>query len=356
MRTEHGWLSALALSLLLAACGRGGSGGDKPQAVGLTTLAVSERRSVLRYPGRVRASEDVSLAFRVSGTIGRMLVEEGERVEAGQLLAELEAGDYEVQLQAAEAEYARVKAEAERVIALYEDSGTTANAYDKAVYGLRQMEAKLRHSQDELSYTRLTAPFAGYVQSCLRDAHETVGAGSPVITLVSTDAPRVEISLSASDYARRSEFSAFSCSFDIFPGQTYSLSPIGIAPKANANQLYTMRLRLEAGEGPLPAPGMNTTVSIRLREGDEVAYAVPTGAILEEGGGSSLLLFSRKDSTVHSVPVTVIRLLGDGTSLVSSPSLKAGDEVVSSGVHHVREGERVRPMPRESETNVGGLL
>ncbi|MCD8266365.1 MAG: efflux RND transporter periplasmic adaptor subunit [Prevotellaceae bacterium] len=356
MKTVYFRLACLAVAVLLASCGGGGKQERRAQAVRLTTLAAQEGREVLQYPGRVKPKEDVSLAFRVSGTIRRMLPKEGERVAKGQLLAELDPGDYEVQLQATEAEYRQVKAEAERVMALYRDSGTTANAYDKAVYGLRQMEAKLRHSQDELSYTRLTAPFTGCVQKRLREAHETVGAGSPVLTLISTDAPEVEISLSAADYARRSEFSAFSCAFDVYPGQTYELSPIGIAPKANANQLYTMRLRLETGEGPLPAPGMNTTVSIHLRASEQEAYPVPTEAILEEGGRCSLLLFSPKDSTVHSVPVTVRRLLSDGTSLVSSPSLKAGDEVVSSGVHHVRDGEQVRPMARESETNVGGLL
>lgn len=58
------------------------------------------------------------------------------------MLAELDPTDYQVQLDATEAEYRQIKAEAERVIALYQENGTTPNTYDKAVYGLKQITSK----------------------------------------------------------------------------------------------------------------------------------------------------------------------------------------------------------------------
>ncbi len=313
-------------------------------------------QTLLQFPGRVKAAQDVALAFRVSGTITRMHVKEGERVVKGQLLAELDDVDYQVQLQATEAEYKQVKAEAERVMALYKDSGTTANAYDKAVYGLKQISAKYQHAQDEVAYTRLTAPFSGQVQKRLFDAHETVGAGTPIVTLVGTEAPEVEINLPAADYINRNEFDQYHCTFDVYPEVQYPLQPIGIAPKANANGLYTMRLRLEVGDRPLPPPGMNTTVTIHLGEEEETVFAVPTTALRQENGRTSLFLLNKKDSTVRTVEVNVARLLTDGESIVSGAGLKTDDEIVTSGVHHIHEGEKVQPMGEASETNVGGLL
>ena len=75
--------------------------------------------------GKVKAAQDISLAFRVSGTISKIHVKDGARVQEGQLLAELDPTDYQVQLDATEAEYQQIKAEAERVMALYKDNGTT---------------------------------------------------------------------------------------------------------------------------------------------------------------------------------------------------------------------------------------
>ena len=119
------------------------------------------------FPGKVKAAQDISLAFRVSGTISKIHVKDGARVQEGQLLAELDPTDYQVQLDATEAEYQQIKAEAERVMALYKDNGTTPNANDKAVYGLKQITAKYKHHKDQLAYTRLYAPFNGYVQKRL---------------------------------------------------------------------------------------------------------------------------------------------------------------------------------------------
>ena len=54
-------------------------------------------------------------------------------------------------------------------MALYKDNGTTPNANDKAVYGLKQITAKYKHHKDQLAYTRLYAPFNGYVKNaCLK--------------------------------------------------------------------------------------------------------------------------------------------------------------------------------------------
>ena len=92
-----------------------------------------------------------------------MHVNDGTYVRKGQLLAELDPTDYQVQLDATEAEYKQIKAEAERVMALYKDNGTTPSANDKAVYGLKQITAKYRHHKDQLGYTRLYAPFSGYI-------------------------------------------------------------------------------------------------------------------------------------------------------------------------------------------------
>lgn len=356
MRRLNFLLTAI-LIIGLASCGRRPQHTEHLPAVKIDTVLSAERQTSLQFPGRVKAAQDISLAFRVSGTIGRMHVNDGTYVRKGQLLAELDPTDYRIQLDAAEAEYQRVKAEAERVMALYKENVTTPDANDKAVYGLKQITAKYNHAKDQLEYTRLYAPFSGYVQKRLFDAHETVAAGMPVVTVISEETPEVEINLPAVEYIRRRQFSYYYCTFDVYPNQKYALDLISVTPKANANQLYTMRLRLKTGEKQaVPSPGMNTMVTIECAEGEVRNLSVPGGAILRENGRTGVFLYNASDQTIRRCDVTVTRLLSDGRCLVTSGELKPGDLIVVSGVRHVKDGERVEPLLPAAETNVGGLL
>lgn len=351
--------------LSLLSCHSGSKTHEEPQTVKLDTVMSDNDRTSLQYPGKVKAAQDVSLAFRVSGTIRKIHVEDGARVHAGQLLAELDPTDYQVQLDATEAEYRQIKAEAERVMALYKENGTTPNANDKAVYGLKQITAKYQHHKDQLEYTRLYAPFGGIIQKRLFEAHETIGAGMPVVSMISNGTPEVEINLPAAEYIRRGQFSRYHCAFDIYPGEVYPLEFISITPKANANQLYTMRLRFRLPDGekrlpaagkPLPSPGMNTMVTICCDADGVHSLSVPSSAIWQKEGKTKVFVYDPDEKAVRSREVTVVRLLGNGRCIVTSDNLKAGELVVSAGVHHIEEGEYVKPLPPVTQTNIGGLL
>ena len=345
------------LAVLLTSCGQRVQNTDSKPAVKIDTVLSADRQIALQFPGRVKAAQDISLSFRVSGTIQYMHVNDGAYVRKGQLLAELDPTDYQIQLDATEAEYQSVKAEAERVMALYKENVTTPDANDKAVYGLRQITAKYNHAKDQLAYTRLYAPFSGYVQKRLFDSHETVAAGMPVVSIISEGSPEVEINLPAVEYIRRQQFTRYYCTFDIYPHQRYALKLISVTPKANANQLYTMRLQLKKEDKQaVPSPGMNTMVTIECSEGDVRNLSVPGGAILRENGRTSIFLYDASSHAIRRCDVTVTRLLSDGRCLITSDGANPGDLVVASGVHHVKEGEQVEPLLPATETNVGGLL
>lgn len=340
----------------LSSCKERTTSKTQVKIVKIDTVRTESSQTLLQYPGKVKAAEDVSLAFRVSGTIRKIHVQDGQPVKAGQLLAELDPTDYQIQLDATEAQYKQVKSEAERVIALYNDGGTTPVAYDKAVYGLKQITALYEHHKDELSYTKLYAPFSGFVQKHLFEAHETVGAGMPVLQMVGKGTPEVEINLPAAEYIRREQFGNYQCTFDIYPGKVYALKPIGITHKANANQLYTMRLQLLTEGLEMPSAGMNTMVSIRLNDGQSHEMKISTNAVLQIDGRSFVFVYHPETSTVQSEEVTLLRLTSDGNCIITSSALKPGNIVVSAGVHAIRNGEQVKPMLPASETNVGGLL
>lgn len=351
------FLFASVCIALLFSCGHRPQAVETKVTVKIDTVVAADEQASLQFPGRVKATQDINLAFRVSGTILHMKVAEGAYVRKGQLLAELDPTDYQIQLDATEAEYLRVKAEAERVMALYKENVTTPDANDKAVYGLKQMTAKYNHAKDQLEYTRLYAPFNGYVQKRLFDSHETVGAGMPVLSMISEGKPEVEINLPAVEYIRRQQFVGYHCTFDVYPHQRYALDLISVTPKANANQLYTMRLLLNGAAGqPLPSPGMNAMVTIECATESGHVCSVPSGAVARKEDRTIIFLYNESDRTIHACEVEIIRLMSNGRMMVTSDKLKPGDLIVASGVRHVKDGDRVEPILPASSTNVGGLL
>lgn len=356
MRIIYSILTNLCLLCLVASCSNGTQRQTRVPSVKVDTVVANGERTFLQFPGRVKAAQDVDLAFRVSGTIEKIYVTDGVSVRAGQLLAEMDPSDYKIQLAATEAKYKQIKAEAERVIALYKDGGSTPNDYDKAVFGLKQIEALYKHHQDELAYTKIYAPFDGFIQKRFFQAHETVGAGMPVLSMLGKGTPEVEINLPAAEFIRRQQFSHYHCTFDIYPGKVYPLELIGITHKANANQLYTMRLKLDVKDLPLPSAGMNTMVTIFYTDGNDGCLQVSTSALLNKEGQSSVFVYNPESKTVKLCKVHCVRPLSDGNTIITSDEVHAGDIIVSAGIHAIQDGEVVRPIDPVSNTNIGGLL
>ena len=358
MKKYYGSWVILA-GLWITACTEPNQQKETVPSVKLEQVKAASEETSLQYPGKVKAAQDVNLAFKVSGTLARIYVDEGKPVQAGQLLAELDPTDYQVQLDATEAQYLQVKAEAERVMALYQEGAATSDANDKATYGLKQITAKYKHHQDELAYTKLYAPFSGAIQKRIFEAHETVGAGMPVLSMISGGTPEVEINLPAAAYIHRDRFSTFSCTFDLYPGETYTLRPISITPKANANQLYAMRLRIAAPAGSvMPVPGMSTMVTAAVGGGDDkmVSLVVPSGAVLKADGREWVYVVDAKRGTISRREVKLVQLLSNESSIVASSALNVGDIVVASGTRSLHDGDEITIVNEFTKTNVGGLL
>lgn len=321
--------------------------------VKLDTIHTAGEAQVLQFPGRVVAATEVHPAFKVAGTLKKVYVREGDKVRVGQLLAEMDDTDYRVQLSATEAEYTQIKAEAERIIGLYNDGGTTASNYDKARYGLQQIEAKLKNHRNQLAYTKIYSTIDGSVQTRYFEGGETVGAGMPVLSLLGGSDLEVEVNLPPASYMLWETFVSYTCSSDVLPGKEIELKPLSILPRANSNQLYTMRLRLDRESGL--AAGMTVWVRIARSAGKDTEYIVPNTALLYDNDQEYVFIYDQQSHKVKRQPVEVVFINTDGEAKVAG-QLPAGGLVVSSGVRHITDGAEVKAMEKPSKTNVGGLL
>ena len=214
-------IAMTAATLFLVGCGQR-QHTEQVTLVRIDTVKTANTCDILEFPARVQAAGEVHLAFKIPGTLQRIYVDDGAFVRQGELVAEMDPRDYELQLQAVEAEYLSIKAEAERVMALYDQNVATADAYDKARYGLQQITAKYENARNQLADTKLYAPFDGYVKRRRFDPPTVVAAGMPVITFLSGKNPEVELFIPASTYIRRREIASFAAVFDFLQGQKIS--------------------------------------------------------------------------------------------------------------------------------------
>ena len=317
--------------------------------------AYGEAKS-LSFPGKVKAASEVKLAFRISGPIARLYVREGQLVGKGEVLAEMDSRDYALQLAATEAEYRQIKAEAERVIRLYEQNSVSENDYDKARLGLQQITAKYEAHKNAVADTKLRAPFSGYIQKRYFDSNETVAAGMPVFSMISSSSPEVEINIPASEYIRREDFEAFTCNFQLYPAFDFPLELISINHKANLNQLYTLRLRFRELPGTtLPSAGMTTMVNIAYKRQSSGLVSLPLSAMFQINDSPTVWIYNEAQQSINARAITVSEITNDGRIIISK-GLEAGEQVVTAGVHFLSEGEKVKLLPQAEKTNIGGLL
>ena len=149
----------LMLPVLLTGCRHGSLPKEVVRTVKLTEATGCEGERSISFPGKLKASSEANLAFRINGPIAEIPVTVGQQIRKGETVARMDSRDYALQLAATEAEYKQVKAEAERVIRLYEKQSVSENDYDKAVSGLQQITAKYNAHRNALADTRLTAPY-----------------------------------------------------------------------------------------------------------------------------------------------------------------------------------------------------
>lgn len=347
-------LYPLCLLLTLCSCGSADqSEKDKAIAVFISEATGYGESIEKVYPGRVKPSEEINLSFKIPGTILNILVEDGQPVKKGQLIAEMDSRDYLLQFEAVEAEYKKIAAEAKRVTALYADSATTADNYDKARYGLSQIEAKYTNAKNTLADTRLYSPVDGKVVSRRIDTPAVVGAGMPIVTLISSKAPEIEIHIPASDYIRLSEIQNLSATFD-FSNDEVPVRIIEALPIANVNQLYTIRLALPPHLSPMPSPGMNTTIKASFNPEHESEVSVPIKSVFSKDHRNFVWIV-KPDSTIVKREVWIDRLTSDGHAILSS-GLSGGESYVEAGVNRLREGMKVTRQQKPSISNIGGLL
>ncbi|MGD8174920.1 efflux RND transporter periplasmic adaptor subunit [Marinimicrobium sp. ARAG 43.8] len=220
IRAGSVWTLALILTGMLGLAGCGAQSEDQVSAappapeVDVATVLVEPVTLWETFTGRVESPETVQLRPRVSGYIDEVAFEEGERVEAGDLLFRIDPRPYEARARAARASLAQArsqqtlaKGEAERAGKLLESRAISHEEYDQrqaALLGaearVEEAEAALVSAELDLEYTRITAPVAGRTGRAMVTKGNLANADQTLLTtVVSVDPLHVYFDSNAAD-------------------------------------------------------------------------------------------------------------------------------------------------------------
>ena len=347
------WAAALALGAALAvsACSKPAPAEEPVRAVKLITVGESRFTSGYEYAADVRARVESRLGFRVAGKIVRRAVETGQRVQSGQLLAELDARDYQLaadaaraQVNAAATQRDLAAADLKRYQSLREQGFISGAEMERRTATLKSTQATLDQAQAQLSaqgnqtrYTHLLADVSGVVTGVDAEVGQVVAAGTPVVR-IAHNGPRDAVFAVPEDRVA-----------DMRVGQ-----PVDVRTWANdallsgtvrevgasadpATRTFTVKVAL-AGD----APPLGATVQVLPRGGDAQGAPViklPTSALRQQGQGTAVWVFDPASGSVRSQPVQV--LTADGNDAVIGSGLQPGMQVVASGVHVLAPGQKV---------------
>ncbi len=340
----------------LCSCGGASHESAETRSVVLTRPVSLESTHVLTHSGIVSEAHAISLGFKTGGQIERIHVQEGDYVRRGQLLAELDDADYRLGVEALQIQYDQLSDEVERTKRLFNQKSVSANDYEKAVAGLRQLGVQLQVNKNKLDYTKLYAPTEGYVQRVNFSPAEMVDAGTALFTLLDVSRMEVVADIPVGEYRQRERFTRFDCkvagSEEVFPMRLLSFTP-----KADGNQLYRMRLLFTEQPGSRITAGMNAEIGIVVADTASAAgFAVPLAAVFHdhERNRPCVWVFGA-DSTVSRRPVVLGGTDAEGRAVVTG-GLTGDEQIVRAGVNVLQEGQRVRVISRPSKTNIGELL
>ena len=348
------WLSGLALGgslVLLGACSRPAPVAEPVRAVKVVTVGVDTLDPKASYAAEIRARIESRLGFRVAGKIVSRRVEVGQRVQAGQLLAEIDAQDYRLsqeaakaQLQSAQTQLDLAAADFRRYKALRDQSFISDAELERRDATVKAAQAQVDQARAQLNvqghqadYTRLVVDHAGVVTAIEAEVGQVVAAGTPVIR-VAQDGPRDVVFALPEDQVS-----------SVKPGQVLQAQAWGdrevwkasvreVAASADPmTRTYIVKLALPATAQP--ALGSTATVQLAQSATKVPAIRLPTSALRQEGQGSAVWLLDPSAMTVSLQPVQLGPVVG--SDVVIASGLQAGQQVVVTGVHVLTSGQKV---------------
>ena len=349
------------LTILCVACDNEQANTNAPEPqlrpVRYITVEPVKSGSMRTYSGLSKSGQESNLSFRVGGSIESLAVEVGDRLEAGEMIAEIDDSIYQLEAQQASANLSQAQstlrnaqANFDRVKGLYENNNASRNDLDAARATAESSNAQVRAARKALelarlniAYTKLKATEKCDVAEVLTEMNENITAGQTVVAVTCGERLEVELAVPESVIGLIQRGMDAFVNFSAIPDTQYNatVTEVGVASTAGATYPVTVALT-EKPDGL--RSGLAAQVSFPLDVNDDVAsIIIPAVAVGEDVDGRYVFLAQSNTDTgtaqVQRQAVEIGELTPEGLEIVDG--LKAGDKVITAGVNVIRDGLQV---------------
>jgi len=326
--------------------------------VKVVEIAKAGDTRTLDYSGSVRARTEMNLGFRVAGKITERLVDIGEQVKPGDVLARIDSTDYQLAVKTAEANLAA----AEKAVETADIANRRAEQlFDKNVAPKSQVEqASLSHDQaistrdaaasaldqakNQVSYTELKADHSGIVTTINADVGQVVGSGTPVVAVAVDGEKEVQIAVPENDIAQFKPGKTVKASFWSDDKLVLDGTVREVAGSAD-QQSRTFAVRVSLPNDPRVLLGMTATIEADVSNMDTYV-SIPLSALAQKDGKKVVWTVDRGTATVHMRGIEVADFTGDGVRVTKG--LDNGDLVVAAGTQFMSENLKVKLPDQQS--------
>jgi len=352
---------ALAAAVLLGGCDHASSPAaaatatPNPAAAPISVETVQVRAEALPrwlpLTGNLVPLEDAQVAAGAAGKVLATTAERGQQVKQGDVLVKLDgriasaqAAAAQAQVEVAKAQLESATADCERSTQLFKGGGVAISQHQKTLAACRTTEAQLaaaqaqaRLAQSNLADMTIRAPFDGVVAERMISAGEYVGPSSPVVSLISSKAMKLELTVPAQSAGevRVGQVVEFAVG-RLVDGKAYktTITHVGATLRKGSRDLV-IEAMVDGAQVPLP-PG--SFVNARLRLDDAPLPVVPAKALRQTAGQARV--FVVKDGRLEERMVQVSEVRGDVAGIIDG--VTPGETVVASATSELRDGAAVK--------------
>ncbi len=342
----------LLLPFLLPACGEEPPA-RRPRPVRSVVVGDAVAFQAQPLPGRAKATQEVDMAFEVSGQLVERPVNVGDRVEPGQILARLDPRDYQNSLDAAKAERDRAKAFYDRVAQAARTGAVSRQEVTDARARYDQSESVVNIRQKAVDDTYIVAPFVGTVSATYVDNFQNVRAKEPVIRLLDVSKMEMTVDVPEGSIGLAPYIKDVIVRFDALADREFHARIKEVSNEASrTTRTYPVTLIIDPPEDGAILAGMAGTASPVVDLPEDLhssGIEVPVSAVFsppeESSQASYVWVLEGEPPTASRREVTVLDTTPRG---VRVQGLASGERIATAGVHYLREGQEARILEQDS--------
>lgn len=302
------------------------------------------------FSGVVSPDQFSDLAFKMSGPLIALNVEEGERVKRGQVVAEVDPLDYRLQYEAKKSSYLTAKSQMDRAKKLIEKQAISQQDFESTQASYANAKAAYENAANTLEETRLVAPFDGFIQKKYVENYQKVQAGQGIVCLINPDKLLVKFTLPENNLQYLLSSPDIFIEFENYKGKLFKSKIKEYIEASPDGSGIPVSLYLDDADFNLNeykvATGFSCRVILRIsQEGFQDYMQVPLTSVFMDPTSKEPRIFVYNENTgkVEMRPVKEGGLL-DRDQIIITAGLKAGEKVVIAGTTRLVDGQTVNVL------------